>query len=94
MRDNQGLRVNGVAPPDEPLESFKPSRSLKDIGYVRVCDDISAVKYIRPRRSRSSIKIKNKIKEKRKVFCSGNVILNQYGYQHLVCSMPVSNQLL
>jgi len=32
VRDNQGLRVNGVAPPDEPLESFKPSRSLKDIG--------------------------------------------------------------
>ncbi|XP_068741134.1 structural maintenance of chromosomes protein 5-like [Montipora capricornis] len=32
VRDNQGLRVNGVAPPDVPLESFKPSRSLKDIG--------------------------------------------------------------
>ena len=34
MRDKQGLRVNGVAPPDEPLESFKPSRSLKEIGSV------------------------------------------------------------
>ena len=34
VRDNQELRVNGVAPPDEPLESFKPSRSLKDIGFV------------------------------------------------------------
>lgn len=32
VRDKQGLRVNGVAPPDEPLESFKPSRSLKEIG--------------------------------------------------------------
>ncbi|PFX34941.1 Structural maintenance of chromosomes protein 5 [Stylophora pistillata] len=32
VRDKQGLRVNGVAPPDETLESFKSSRSLKDIG--------------------------------------------------------------
>lgn len=32
VRDKQGLRVNGVAPPDEPLESFKPSRSLDEIG--------------------------------------------------------------
>ena len=35
VRDRQGLKVNGVAPPDEPLESFKPSRSLKEIGYVK-----------------------------------------------------------
>ena len=35
VRDKQGLRVNGVAPPDEPLESFKPSRSLKELGYVK-----------------------------------------------------------
>lgn len=35
VRDRQGLRVNGVAPPDEPLESFKPSRSLKELGYVK-----------------------------------------------------------
>ncbi|XP_020612107.1 structural maintenance of chromosomes protein 5-like [Orbicella faveolata] len=32
VRDRQGLKVNGVAPPDEPLESFKPSRSLKELG--------------------------------------------------------------
>lgn len=32
VRDKQGLRVNGVAPPEETLESFKSSRSLKDIG--------------------------------------------------------------
>ncbi|KAL9986165.1 hypothetical protein ACROYT_G000260 [Oculina patagonica] len=32
VRDKQGLRVNGVAPPDEPIESFKPSRSLKELG--------------------------------------------------------------
>ena len=35
MRDRQGLKVNGVAPPDEPLNSFKPSRSLKELGYVK-----------------------------------------------------------
>lgn len=35
VRDRQGLKVNGVAPPDEPLESFKPSRSLKDLGCVK-----------------------------------------------------------
>ena len=35
VRDSQGLRVNGVAPPDEPLESFKASRSLKDLGFVK-----------------------------------------------------------
>ena len=35
VRYKQGLRVNGVAPPDEPLESFKPSRSLKELGYVK-----------------------------------------------------------
>ena len=35
VRDRQGLRVNGVAPPDEPLESFKPSRSLKELGCVK-----------------------------------------------------------
>ncbi|XP_074631225.1 structural maintenance of chromosomes protein 5-like isoform X2 [Acropora palmata] len=32
VRDGQGLAVNGVAPPNVALESFKPSRSLKDIG--------------------------------------------------------------
>ena len=35
VRDRQGLKVNGVAPPDEPLESFKPSRSLKEYGFVK-----------------------------------------------------------
>ncbi|XP_046855168.1 structural maintenance of chromosomes protein 5-like [Xenia sp. Carnegie-2017] len=31
VRDKQGLRVNAVAPPDEPLESFQPHRSIEQI---------------------------------------------------------------